>query len=201
MEKFVVVYTDPAWARTRDGGSDPKRASIEREIFGDCCEIRIATAQSGRYPTDGPGLSELVRGADALVIYRVEISPALLADAGNQLKVVARQGVGFDNLHPQLLRARGIVGFNVPDYCVDEVTAHTVGLILALERGIVVQHAALASGRFDVYHGGVPRRLRALTAGVVGFGRIGRVVAARLRNFYGRVVACDPLVEADQVVA
>jgi phosphoglycerate dehydrogenase-like enzyme len=196
----LVVYTDPAWALTPAGTSDPSRATLEREIFADAVRLEIAPARNGRYPAL-PELAELTRGADALAIYRTAVTPELLDAVGDSLAVVARQGVGFDNLAPDLLRARGIIGFNVPDYCVDEVAAHTLALILALERGVIAQHRTLTGGRFDIYAGGVPRRLSRASAGIVGFGRIGRAVAARLRLFYGRVRAADPYVDADLMIA
>lgn len=200
MRRPLVVYTDPPWALAEDGTSDPSRAALEREIFGGAVRLEIASARAGRYPRDAAQLADTVRGADALAIHRTTITPALLDAVGAPPAVVGRLGVGFDNLAPDLLRERGIVGFNVPDYCIDEVAAHTLAMILALERGLLVQHRALAAGRFDLYAGGVPRRLSGATAGLVGFGRIGRAVAARLRAFYGRVVAHDPFV-ADDVMA
>lgn len=195
----LVVYTDPPWGLAADGTSDPARAVLEREVFGDAVRLEIASARGGRYARDAE-LAAAVRGADALVIHRTVVTPALLDAVGARPAAVGRMGVGFDNLNPALLRERGIVGFNVPDYCVDEVAAHTLALLLALERGIVPQHRSLAGGRFDIYAGGVPRRLSRATAGIVGFGRIGRAVAARLRMFYGRVIAHDPYV-ADDVTA
>jgi phosphoglycerate dehydrogenase-like enzyme len=76
-----------------------------------------------------------------------------------------------------------------------------MALCLAWERRIVDQHIGLTGGRFNIYEGGVPRRLRDRVAGIVGFGRIGRVVAARLRDFYGRVLVYDPYVEQDLMIA
>jgi D-3-phosphoglycerate dehydrogenase len=201
MSKPVVVYTDPAWAITNDGSSDISRATIEQDIFRDRAVLKIAKASDGKYSKSGPAFAETVRGADAIAIYRQQVTRELLEIAGPSLKVVARQGVGFDNLNPSLLKQNGIVGFNVPDYCVDEVAAHTLALTLAWERGVIGQHVGLVGGRFNIYEGGAPRRLRDCVAGIVGFGRIGRVVAARLRDFYGRVLAYDPYVERDLMIA
>src|SRR5215510_3632871 len=201
MSKPIVVYTDPAWAITDDGSSDVATANIEREIFQDRLTFKIGQARAGKYRKGGRELGDLVRGADAIAIYRVQITRELLEAAGPRLKVVARQGVGFDNLNPALLEQLGIVGFNIPDYCVDEVATHTLALCLALERRLIVQHRQLTAGRFDIYGGGIPRRLHNCVAGMIGFGRIGRVVAARLRDFYGSVQAYDPYVEQDLMVA
>ena len=201
MDKPLVVYTDPAWAVGQDGRTDRSRASIEARHFGGLVDLRLAEAEGGRFPLDGSSLEALVEGADAIAIYRATVTSGLLDRAGPNLKVVARQGVGFDNLRPDLLSERGIIGFNIPDYCVDEVAAHTTALTLALERHMIPQHNALSHGHFNIYHGGFPRRLRSRTAGIVGFGRIGRVVASRLSHFYHAVQAFDPYVEGDLMVA
>lgn len=201
MRRPVVTYVDPPWAFGPGGEVDPSRATYEREAFGDQVELRIGPAVDRRYVQEGGEFAAAVRGADALVIHRCSVTPGLLEAAGGGLKVVGRLGVGFDNLHPELLAARGIVGFNVPDYCIDEVSTHALALLLAVERRLIPQHQSLAGGRFDIYVGGTPRRLREHVAGVVGFGRIGRVVATRLRTFYDRVLAFDPYVEADVMAA
>jgi phosphoglycerate dehydrogenase-like enzyme len=197
----VVTYVDPPWAFGPAGEVDPSRAVYEREVFGDAVELRLGPAVGRRYVQEGEGFLAAVRGADALVIHRCFMTRDLLAAAGGSVKVVGRLGVGFDNLNPDLLRENGIIGFNIPDYCIDEVTNHALALLLALERRIIPQHQSLAGGRFDIYVGGTPRRLREHTAGVLGFGRIGRVVATRLRLFYDRVLACDPYVTADLMEA
>ncbi len=200
-EKYTVVYTDPSWALGTDGRVDPSRATIEQEVLSDGVELRFGSADNGRYSTSGPKFESVLAGADGLVISRCSINEQVLAAAGAKLKVVCRQGVGFDNLAPDLLRTHGIIGFNIPDYCIDEVTTHTLALLLSLERGLMTQHLTLSHGRFDVYAGGVPRRLQDCTAGIVGFGRIGRAVAARLRMFYKNVIACDPNVSSELMLA
>jgi phosphoglycerate dehydrogenase-like enzyme len=195
-ERATVLYTDPPWALGRCG-PDLASFDVEREVLGDGVELRVGPAREGRYLVGGEELRRLCRGCDALVVYRCQVREELLDAAGDRLKVIARQGVGVDNLNAELLASRSLLSFNVPDYCVDEVAVHTLALVLALERRLVPQHVALAGGHFDVYRGGVPRRLSERTAGVVGFGRIGRTVAQRLRLFYGRVLAHDPYVSAD----
>lgn len=194
-----VLYTDPAWAVVGGTRVDPGTATIEREVFGDAIDLRFGPFTDGRYVATGPALYEAVAGAGALAVYRCQVTPELLDAAGPQLKVVARQGVGTDNLNAPLLAERGIVGFNIPDYCIDEVVAHTVGMVLAWERGLVEQHNGLTGGRFDIYHGRLPRRLRDRSVGIIGLGRIGKAVAARMRLFYRQVLACDPALHADHM--
>jgi phosphoglycerate dehydrogenase-like enzyme len=201
MQKYTVVYTDPGWALGLDGRVDPALASIEQQVLGTGIELRFGAAKNGQYIRSGPQFLSVLAGADALVIARCCINEEVLAATGTKLKVVCRQGVGFDNLAPDLLKAHGIIGLNIPDYCVDEVATHTLALLLALERGLITQHLTLTRGQFDTYAGGIPRRLQEYTAGVIGFGRIGRAVAARLRMFYKNVIACDPNVSSDLMIA
>ena len=192
----AVLYTDPPWAMV-NGVPSLARFDIEREVFDDGVDLRVGPARDGAYLLEGEELERCCSDCDAIVLSRCRMREELLAAAGGRLRVVGRQGVGVDNLNAALLARHALPSFNVPDYCVDEVAAHTMALVLALERRLVPQHVRLAAGRFDVYHGGVPRRLSERTAGVVGFGRIGRAVVQHLRLFYGRVVAFDPYVSAD----
>lgn len=201
MRRPIVTYVDPPWALDGEGRVDPARAIYEREVLGERVELRLGSAANGRYEQAGEAFAAALAGADALIIHRAFVTPELLAAAGPGLKVVGRLGVGFDNLNAELLASRGIIGFHLPDYCMEEVAAHALALLLALERRLLPQHQSLAGGSFDIYAGGTPRRLSEQTAGIIGFGRIGRTVATRLRAFYGRVLACDPYVAEDVTAA
>jgi len=201
MPRYTVVYIDPRWALTPEGRVDRELATIERQVLGDDFELRFGPTVDGEYTNSGVEFRSVLGGAHALVISRCCITEEVLAVAGDKLKVVCRQGVGFDNLAPDLLKRAGIIGFNIPDYFVDEVAAHTLALLLALERGLLKQHQTLSGGRFDPYAGGIPRRLHDHTAGVIGFGRIGRAVALRLKIFYRDVLACDPYISSDLMSA
>ena len=90
----------------------------------------------------------------------------------------------MDNVDLEAARARGIPVCNVPDYCIDEVADHTLALILALTRQVVPTCIHLRGGQWSLP---APlesmHALKSLTVGVVGFGRIGREVAGRLRAF------------------
>ncbi|MGC4804616.1 C-terminal binding protein [Micromonospora sp. DT233] len=190
-----VVYTDPAWALDDAGVFDAARAHVEREVFGAQVALGFVPHDDG-YATD-ERLLDAVRGADGLVIYRCRVTPELLDAAGPGCRVVARSGVGIDNLNAELLRSRGVCGFNVPDYCGDEVSTHTLALLLALERHVTVQDRLVRAGRWGIHRGGVPRRTSARDVGIVGFGRIGRATSRKLQAFYRRVYAYDPFVPAD----
>jgi phosphoglycerate dehydrogenase-like enzyme len=195
-----VVYTDPPWALDERGQHDPARGSVEAGILGPDVELGLGLFRTGAYITSGAEFLDYARGADALVIYRCSVTPALVEAIRPTCRVVARSGVGMDNLNAPLLAQAGIDAFNVPDYCGDEVSTHTVALLLALERGVCVQDRLVTGNRWDIYGGGIPRRTAHCVAGIIGFGRIGRATARKLQPFYRAVLAFDPYV-ADDLIA
>jgi D-3-phosphoglycerate dehydrogenase len=190
-----VVYTDPAWAVDDSGVFNADLADVERDTFG--TDICLDFAPYDRGYLGGDRLLKAVRGADGLVIYRCEVTGELLTAAGPACRVVARSGVGIDNLNPALLKAKGICGFNIPDYCGDEVSTHSVALLLALERQVAVQDRLIRANSWGIHRGGVPRRTAARVAGIVGFGRIGRATSRKLQPFYRQVFTHDPYVPSD----
>ncbi len=144
-------------------------------------------------------LKELTADADAVLTQFAPISADVIA-AMTKARVIVRYGIGVDNVDLEAARACGIPVCNIPAYCIDEVADHTLALILALTRQIVPTCLHLRGGRWSLP---APlesmHALKALTVGVVGFGRIGREVAARLRAFKSKVVVFDPVVPAVEV--
>ena len=194
---YRFVYTDPMWAVGESGDVEPRLADLERHIFGPDVTLDLGLHRGAAFVREGRDFLEHVRGADALVIYRTQVTEELMDALSPTCKIVARQGVGFDNLNVPLLKRRGVFGFNVSDYCVDEVSTHTLAMVLALERRLCAQNDALKRGTWDIFFGGYPRRTNDLTFGIVGFGRIGRATARKAQPFYGRVLAHDPYVQRD----
>ncbi|MFO0801928.1 MAG: phosphoglycerate dehydrogenase [Gemmataceae bacterium] len=114
----------------------------------------------------------------------------IIAKAAAQgLKVIARAGVGYDAVDTAAATEHGVAVCIAPGTNQDSVAEHTFMLILALSRGMVWQHNAVAAGKW-------PRRanlpLRGTTLGLLGLGRIGKAVALRGKAFYMNVVAYEP---------
>ena len=105
---------------------------------------------------------------------------AEVIQAMQRARVIVRYGIGVDNVDLDAARAQGIPVCNVPDYCIDEVADHTLAFILATTRQVVPNCLDIREGNWGL---ATPldrmRTLRDLTVGLVGFGRIGREVAAR----------------------
>jgi D-3-phosphoglycerate dehydrogenase len=107
-------------------------------------------------------------------------------------KVVARYGVGVDSVDLKAATDLGIIVANVPDYCIDEVSDHTIAFILSLMRKAVFFNERVKSGQWD-FRSGIPiHRLRGMTLGLIGSGKIGLEVARKISTFGVRVIAFDP---------
>lgn len=117
-------------------------------------------------------------------------------DAAPGLRVVARYGVGFESVDVGSAAERGIVVTNTPGANSGAVADHTVGLMLAILRGTTEGDRRVRAGDWSVIRG---RELGSLTVGIVGFGRIGQGVAARLSGFAPRVFAHDPWMTDEQI--
>ena len=191
-----VTYTEPFWIIDDSGFPDPELADVERAVFGSDISVDYGLFKDG-FTTSGQDLIDYVSGTEALVIYRCHVTPELVEAIAPTCRVVVRCGVGIDNLSPELLRQAGIASFNIPDYCGDEVCCHTLALLLALERQVCVQDRKVRANEWGILAGGTPRRLSMRTAGIVGFGRIGKATARKLQAFYAHVIAYDPYVSAD----
>ena len=107
--------------------------------------------------------------------------------ASSALRHVGRIGVGLDNIDVAACTARGIPVTNVPDYCIEEVSDHALGLALAWTRGIVAFDRAVRAGHWDPAQAKL-RRLATQSVGIVGYGRIGRATARKFAAFGCRVL-------------
>jgi D-3-phosphoglycerate dehydrogenase len=148
-----------------------------------------------------PTLIPLVADADAVIVQFAPITADVIA-AMDRARAIIRYGIGVDNVDLDAARARGIPVCNVPAYCIDEVADHTLAFLLATTRQVVTNAVRNREGRWGI---ATPldrmHALRDLTVGVVGFGRIGREVVARLRAFKCRVLVHDPAVADAEIAA
>ena len=144
---------------------------------------------------DDAQLAERIGAYDAILIRSATKLTADLIARGENLKVIGRAGVGVDNVDVEAATKRGIIVANAPQSNVITAAEHTVALLLALARNVPQAHAALVAGRWERGKwGGV--ELYEKTLGLLGFGRIGQLVAARAQGFGMHVIAFDPFVSA-----
>lgn len=131
-----------------------------------------------------------------LIRSATKLTGELIAGADN-LRVIGRAGIGVDNVDVEAATRRGIIVANAPQSNILAAAEHTMALLLALARNVPQAHASLTQGRWERSKlGGV--EVYDKTLGVLGFGRIGQLVAARARAFGMHVLAFDPFVASER---
>ena len=156
---------------------------------------RAILARAGFQVLDAPRPDEdtlvgLARECEAIMTCFARVTPAVINSAAG-LKVVARYGVGVDNIAVDAATARNIPVTYVPDYCVAEVAEHALALLLALARGVVRYDRSVTRGGWDLGAGAPLRRIEGQTLGLIGCGRIGRRLARKANGLGLRVLAYD----------
>ena len=135
----------------------------------------------------------IATNADALLVTYAKITADMIRQM-TRCRIISRFGIGVDNVDLAAATSAGIVVTKVPDYCIDEVSDHTLALLLALVRKVPSSNARVHSGRWEMKAVVPIHRLRGTVLGLVGFGRIPRLVAPKAQSFGIRVVAHDPFV-------
>jgi len=158
----------------------------------------LPEAESGSIADAGPGVAAL------LVSPESPVSAADIARAPD-LRLIATASVGTDHIAMDAARARGIAVVNVPDYCVEEVSDHALAMIVALRRGLIAGDRSVQAGAWDWTAVGAIGLLAGTRLGVVGYGRIGRRLAACAEALGMEVRYHDPFVaggmELDHLLA
>ena len=161
------------------------------ELLREHFEVDVATGLSREE------LAERLGDYEGILIRSATKLDAELLGRATRLRAVGRAGVGVDNVDVPAATKRGIVVVNAPQSNVITAAEHTMALLLALARNIPQAHASLTGGAWDRSRfSGVELNEKVL--GILGFGRIGQLVAQRARGFGMRVVAFDPYVAAER---
>jgi D-3-phosphoglycerate dehydrogenase len=143
--------------------------------------------------TNVPALLAAVREADALVVRSETNVTRQVLDAAPKLRVIARAGVGVDNIDLEAATRAGVLVLNAPGANAVSAAEHTIALLLAVTRQIVYADTTTRAGRWE-RKSLRPIDLKGRTVGLVGLGRVGSQVATRLRAFEMNVIAYDPYI-------
>ncbi len=146
---------------------------------------------------DRDQLAERIGDYDGILIRSATKLDAELIERATRLRAVGRAGVGVDNVDVPAATKRGIVVANAPQSNVITAAEHTMALLLALARNVPQAHGSLTAGKWErsKFSG---TELYEKTLGILGFGRIGQLVAQRARGFGMKVLAYDPYVGAER---
>lgn len=143
--------------------------------------------------TDTGALFQAIPGADALIVRsETQVTAGVLA-AAPRLRLVARAGVGVDNIDLPAATRSGVLVLNAPGANAVSAAEHTVALLLAVTRQLAAANESTHAGRWERKKMR-PIDLRGRTVGIIGLGRVGSRVATRLRAFEMRVLAYDPYI-------
>ena len=183
---YKVLVTDYVWPSV-----EPERAALAG------IGAELVVAPDGAEDT----LARLAADVDGILTCFAQVTDKVVR-AAEKCVVIGRYGVGVDNIAVDTATELGIAVTYVPDYCVDEVSDHVMGLLLDWNRRISLFDKSVKGAGW----GSVPltmriMRLRGKKIGIVGFGRIGRAVCEKARAFGMEALAYDPYVQAEQVAA
>jgi len=174
-KRFRVVITDAEY-----GSHEPERRVLSR-LNAELVKFQCKTEDD---------VIKNCRDADALLNQYAPIARKVMENL-KDVKIIARYGIGVDNVDLEAATEKGIFVTNVV-YDICDVADHTVGLILALVRKIPWARQSVKSGEWDWKKFQPIMRLSGKTLGIVGFGRVGREVAKRMEGFGINMVAYDP---------
>ena len=128
---------------------------------------------------------------NALMFCIAPVDAEIVALLPDNCELLQRNGTGLDNVDLEAAAARGKVVRNTPQYCVEEVAVHAMGMLLALHRQLRSTQERLLRGEWSGKTDAPIRRLSTLELGVLGFGRIGRKLGELMRPLVQRVFYCD----------
>ncbi len=161
-----VLVTDYAWPDLE----------IEREILG-AANIELIVSSS----PETESLIELANGVDGILTCWAPV-PKSVIETATQCRIVARMGIGLDNIDVQACTDRKIIVTNVPDYCSHEVAEHALALLMAMARNVTFFHQQTKSGNYQLQPVTPLQRIWGKTLGIIGWGSIGQQVARQAQG-------------------
>jgi len=164
------------------------------KIFQECPDIEV-DVNIGLTPEE---LKGIIGDYHALVIRSTTRVTAEIIEAAHNMKVIGRAGIGLDNIDIPAASKKGIIVMNSPEGNIIAAAEHTIAMIMALSRNIPQATASLKQGKWEKkkFQGwGLFNK----TLGVIGIGRIGRLVAERAKGMKMKVIAYDPYIKPDTI--
>jgi D-3-phosphoglycerate dehydrogenase len=200
VTRFTAVVTADRY------GAKGANLDHERELLAGFPDIDVDLRGEPIHSEDE--LIALGNEADALFLSTRDAVTRRFCEQAEKVKVVARYGVGLDNVDLAAAADHGIVITHYPQYCTNEVADHALALLLTLNRRIAELSTDLHADAWNT-HGRMTREilrgpiepLYKQTIGVIALGRIGSAVVSRIKPFRSRIIVCDPYVDDDEIRA
>ncbi len=141
---------------------------------------------------------ECAKGADILMVQYYEMTADIIETLDN-CELIVRYGIGINNIDLDAANRKGILVANVPDYAIEEVSDHTVTLMFSLIRKLPRITESIKEGDWDFKISSPIQRVKGQTLGLVGYGRIPRLLNHKVKNFGFNVLVYDPFIEPEDV--
>jgi D-3-phosphoglycerate dehydrogenase len=183
MAKFKVVITDREFETI-----DPEREVLEK----------IGAEVFAYQFKDEDDVIRIAKDCDGLIMQYANLTRKVI-ESLEKCKVISKYAIGLDRIDLKAATEKDICVGHVAEYCVDEVSTHTIALILALSRKILLHDKNIKNGIWDYKLGKKIFNLRGQTIGLVGFGKIARVVMEKIKPYGMNILVYDPFVPAKAV--
>src|SRR5690625_1510978 len=187
MEAIYVAEKAKVWILDDEGLAHDKEIEIYEQ---NDIEFKITTKDT--FETD---IAEYGKKADAVVAQVGFQCPSDLINELDHCKIICTFGMGFNHVDLQAAKERNIYVCNVPNYCAEEVSDHTLALSLALLRKLFAYNQKVKSGIWDPTDTEPIHRLSHTVVGLLGFGQIARMVATKFKVFGVNLIAHDRFVD------
>jgi len=176
QSKHKILITDYAWATLEP----------EREVLS-AIGAELIVAKTGteieflKYAPD----------VDGILTNWAKVTTDVVK-AAEKCRVIGRYGIGLDNIDVATATSLGMVVFNVPTYCLEEVSDHAMALVLAMARKIPRLNNEVKNRSWDRNIGPQMYRIRGQKLGIVGFGKIGKLIVPKAKGFGMEILAYSP---------
>ena len=180
---WKILITDYAWSSIEP----------ERRVLAEIGAELIA-AETG----DEPELLTFAPMMDGILTCWKPVREPVIA-AAEKCQIIGRLGIGLDNIDVEAATEHGIIVTNVPAYCIDEVSDHAMGLLLACARKIPRFDRSIRGGTWEQNIGPTMYRTRGKTLGVIGFGRIARSIVPKAKAFGLTINICSPRTDPELI--
>jgi len=167
---------------------------IEKKVLAQLPGVEVVESRT----RDAKEFAKEVRDADAVIAQYGPVNHEVIS-AMERCKVIVRYGIAVDTIDLHAAKGHGIRVCNVPFYCLDEVSNHSLALLLALHRKILIGDQLLRENRYSLQEIMPIPRLMDLTIGLVGFGHIPRVLSKKIKHLFKRIIVHDPLVRKEEL--
>lgn len=146
--------------------------------------------------SDEESIIEAAKDADAILNCYAELTSKVI-ESLEKCQIIARYGIGVNNVNMSTATKKGIIVTNVPDYCIEEVSDHALALILACTRKICQLNKTVKNGKWDFKDYRPMYRLQGQTLGIVSFGKIPRRLVEKIKAYKFNIIAYDPYVDEE----